>query len=38
MNEGALSLTETGIIMNCNKAFGKITGTESGPLIGRSFK
>jgi PAS domain S-box-containing protein len=38
MNEGALSLTETGIIMNCNKAFGKIAGTESGPLIGRSFK
>jgi len=38
MNEGALSLTETGIIMNCNKAFGKIAGTECGPLIGRSFK
>jgi formate hydrogenlyase transcriptional activator len=38
MNEGALSLTETGIIMNCNKAFGKMAGTGSGPLIGRSFK
>lgn len=38
MNEGALSLTETGIIMNCNKAFGTIAGTECGPLIGRPFK
>ncbi len=38
MNEGALSLTDTGTIMNCNTAFVKIAGIESGSLIGRSFK
>ncbi|HUK99253.1 MAG TPA: ATP-binding protein [Nitrospirota bacterium] len=38
MNEGALSLTENGIIINCNKAFSKIVGASSGMLIGQSFK
>jgi formate hydrogenlyase transcriptional activator len=38
MNEGALTLTDAGVIMNCNKAFGKIVGTECESLIGRSFK
>src|SRR5512141_1803806 len=38
MNEGALSLTEAGIIINCNKAFANIAHEPSGMLIGRSFR
>lgn len=37
MNEGALSLTESGAIINCNLAFAKIAGTSYGSLIGQSF-
>ncbi|HUJ19558.1 MAG TPA: PAS domain S-box protein [Nitrospirota bacterium] len=38
MNEGALSLTETGSIINCNRAFANIAGSRSGMLVGKSFK
>lgn len=38
MNEGALSLTETGSIINCNRAFAKIVGESCGKLIGALFK
>ncbi len=38
MNEGALSLTENGIIMNCNTAFAQICGASSGSLIGSSIR
>ncbi len=38
MNEGALSIMGSGVIMNCNKAFAKMAGMSCGLLIGRSFK
>jgi PAS domain S-box-containing protein len=38
INEGTLSLTADGIIINCNKAFSKIARTPCGTLIGTLFK
>ncbi|MBI5100442.1 MAG: PAS domain S-box protein [Nitrospirae bacterium] len=38
MNEGALILSQNGAIVNCNKAFSKISAMPYGALIGTLFR
>lgn len=37
MNEGALSIMENSVIMNCNRAFADIADSTCGMLVGRKF-
>jgi PAS domain S-box-containing protein len=38
MNEGAITLTEGGEIIYCNRAFARMAGTPCGKMVGGSFR